>query len=336
MLVAAVALPAVGGAGMTVNAAADELVFSPGAREPPLAEKTTLLDANGKQFAQFYFENRESVKLDEVADVMKTAIVAIEDFRFYEHGAIDLEGTFRAAVKNVSGGGVVQGGSSITQQYVKLVLVNAAETKEEQAAAIAPTLSRKLNELRYALAIEEKYTKPEILERYLNISYYGAGAYGIQAASRRFFNKPASKLALWEAATLAGAVQNPSVTDPSAGKASRDRLLERRNIVLTGWPSSARSRRRRPRRPRRRSSASRTSRPPAAARRAPTRTSACTCGRRSRSTRTSARPASSARGCCSGAAWSSRRRSPRRRRRPRRRRSRSTSRPATSRSPRRR
>ncbi|MEV4749832.1 transglycosylase domain-containing protein [Streptosporangium sp. NPDC049248] len=234
VLVAAVALPAVGGAGMTVNAATNELRLLPEElKEPPLAEKTTLLDADGKQFAQFYFENRESVKLDQVADVMKTAIVAIEDTRFYEHGAIDLEGTFRAVVKNVSGGGVVQGGSSITQQYVKLVLVNAAETKEEQDAAIAPTLSRKLNELRYALAVEEKYTKSEILERYLNISYYGAGAYGIQAASRRFFDKPASKLTLWEAATLAGAVQNPSVTDPGAGKAARARLLERRNIVLS-------------------------------------------------------------------------------------------------------
>ncbi|GAA2998826.1 transglycosylase domain-containing protein [Streptosporangium longisporum] len=233
VLAAAVALPAVGGAGMTVNAATNELRLLPEPlKEPPLAEKTTLLDADGKQFAQFYFQNRESVKIDEVADIMKTAIVAIEDDRFYEHGAIDLEGTFRAAARNVSGGGVVQGGSSITQQYVKLVLVNAAETKEKQEAAQAPTLSRKLNELRYALYAEEKYTKSEILEKYLNISYYGAGAYGIQAASKRFFDKPASKLNLWEAATLAGAVQNPSVTDPDAGKAARTRLLERRNTVL--------------------------------------------------------------------------------------------------------
>ncbi|GAA2881139.1 transglycosylase domain-containing protein [Streptosporangium fragile] len=235
VLVAAVALPAVGGAGITVNATTDELRLLPEElKEPPLPEKTTLLDADGKQFAQFYFEegNRESVKLDQVADIMKTAIVAIEDYRFYEHGAIDLEGTFRAAVKNVSGGGVIQGGSSITQQYVKLVLVNSAETKEEQDAAQAPTLSRKLNELRYALAVEEKYTKSEILERYLNISYFGAGAYGIQAAAKRFFDKPASKLNLWEAATLAGAVQNPSMTDPSRGKAFRDRLLQRRNVVL--------------------------------------------------------------------------------------------------------
>ncbi|MBG0820234.1 penicillin-binding protein [Planomonospora sp. ID91781] len=233
VLVAAIALPAMGGAGVTVKSAIQELHLQPEElKEPPLPERTVLLDADGKQFAQFYYENRESVRLDQIADVMKTAIVAIEDYRFYEHGALDLEGTARAAVKNFTGGGVVQGGSSITQQYVKLVLVNSAETKEEQAAAQAPTLERKLNELRYALAIEEKYTKSEILERYLNISYFGAGAHGIQAASKRFFGKPASKLTLWEAATLAGAVQNPSVTDPNTGKAARARLLERRNTVL--------------------------------------------------------------------------------------------------------
>nr|WP_260407613.1 transglycosylase domain-containing protein [Planomonospora venezuelensis] len=218
---------------MTVQSATEELNLRPEElKEPPLPERTILLDKDGKQFAQFYFENRESVRLDQIADVMKTAIVAIEDFRFYEHGALDVEGTLRAAAKNFSGGGVVQGGSSITQQYVKLVLFTAAESKEEQEAAIAPTFSRKLNELRYALAIEEKYTKSEILERYLNISYFGAGAHGIQAAAKRFFGKPASKLTLWEAATLAGAVQNPSRTDPNTGKDARQRLLERRNIVL--------------------------------------------------------------------------------------------------------
>ncbi|MEV4094536.1 transglycosylase domain-containing protein [Streptosporangium saharense] len=233
VLAAAVAFPAVGGAGLTVKSATEELHLLPEElKEPPLAEKTTLLDMNGKQFAQFYYENRESVKLDKVSDIMKTAIVAIEDFRFYEHGAIDPEGTLRAAVKNFAGGSI-QGGSSITQQYVKLVLVNAAETPEEQSAAIEQTLERKLNELRYALAIEEKYTKSEILERYLNIAYFGAGAHGIQAAAKRFFGKPASKLNLVEAATLAGAVQNPNRTDPNVGKASRERLLERRNIVLS-------------------------------------------------------------------------------------------------------
>ncbi|MGV9774068.1 transglycosylase domain-containing protein [Streptosporangium sp. NPDC003464] len=216
-----------------MNSTTEELHLLPEElKEPPLPEKTTLLDADGKQFAQFYYENRESVTLDQVADIMKTAIVSIEDFRFYEHGPIDIEGTFRAAVKNATGSGGIQGGSSITQQYVKQVLFNSAETEEEREAAIAPTFSRKLNELRYAMAIEEKYTKAEILERYLNISYFGASGYGIQAASKRFFGKPAAKLNLWEAATLAGAVQDPNGTDPNGGKAKQRLLLQRRNIVL--------------------------------------------------------------------------------------------------------
>ncbi|MCG5215257.1 penicillin-binding protein [Streptosporangium sp. KLBMP 9127] len=218
---------------MTIRAATEELQLTPEELdEPPLPEKTVLLDKSGKQFAQFYFQNREVVKLDDVAPVMREAIVAIEDFRFYEHGPIDIEGTARALMKNLSTGGVTQGGSSITQQYVKLVLFNKAETKAEQAAAIETSISRKLNELRHAMAIEEKYSKNQILERYLNISYFGAGAYGIQAASKRFFDKPASDLTLSEAATLAGAVQNPSRTAPDVGKASRERLLDRRNIVL--------------------------------------------------------------------------------------------------------
>src|SRR5690606_22125042 len=152
--------------------------------------------------------------------------------RFYEHGPLDLEGTARALIKNIVSGGVTQGGSSITQQYVKQVLYNKAETEEEKAAAVAPTLSRKLTEIRYAMAIEQKYTKDEILERYLNIAYFGAGAYGIEAAAKRFFGKHASQLNLAEAATLAGAVQNPNATDPNRGKRFRDRLLARRNVVL--------------------------------------------------------------------------------------------------------
>ncbi|MCT9932375.1 penicillin-binding protein [Planotetraspora sp. A-T 1434] len=233
LLAAAIALPGVGGAGVTVKSATEALRLAPeDLAEPPLPEKTTLLDANGKQIAQFYYQNRESVPLDKVAPIMRKAIVAIEDFRFYEHGALDLEGTSRALIKNLTRGGVTQGGSSITQQYVKQVIFNKAETDEEKAAAIAPTFSRKLNEIRYAMAIEKKYSKDEILNRYLNIAYFGASAYGIEAAAKRFFGKHASDLNLSEAATLAGAVQNPNATDPNLGKDNRQRLLERRNVVL--------------------------------------------------------------------------------------------------------
>ncbi|HEX4812315.1 MAG TPA: transglycosylase domain-containing protein [Nonomuraea sp.] len=233
VLAAAVALPAVGGAGMGAKSAVEALDLKPEELdEPPLPERTILQDSDGKEIGRFYYENRQSVSLDQVAPIMREALIAIEDFRFYQHGPIDVEGTARALVKNMTNGGVMQGGSSITQQYVKQVLVNKAETPEEQAAAIAPTLSRKLAELRYAMAIERKYAKDQILEKYLNIAYFGAGAHGIQAAARRFFDKPASKLSLVEAATLAGAVQNPARTDPNVGPESRERLLQRRNLVL--------------------------------------------------------------------------------------------------------
>ncbi|GAA0363031.1 transglycosylase domain-containing protein [Microbispora corallina] len=218
---------------MTVKSATETLRIAPeDLAEPPLPEKTTLLDADGKPIAQFYFQNRESVPLEKIAPIMQKAIVAIEDFRFYSHGALDLEGTSRALVKNLTTGGVTQGGSSITQQYVKQVLLNAAETKEDQLKAIEPTFSRKLKEIRYAMAVEQKYSKNEILNRYLNIAYFGAGSYGIEAASKRFFGKHASDLDLAQAATLAGAVQNPNATDPNVSKASRERLLARRNVVL--------------------------------------------------------------------------------------------------------
>ncbi|WP_240197706.1 transglycosylase domain-containing protein [Nonomuraea lactucae] len=233
VLTAAIALPAVGGAGVTAKAAMEELNLKPeDLPEPPLPERTLLRDAKGKTIAQFYYENRQSVPLDKVAPIMRTALISIEDFRFYEHGPIDVEGTARALLKNMSSGGVSQGGSSITQQYVKQVLLNSAETPEEQAAAIAPTVSRKIKELRYAMAIEKKYAKDQILEKYFNIAYFGAGAHGIQAAARRYFDKPASELSLVEAATLAGAVQNPNRTDPNVSKKSRQLLLDRRNVVL--------------------------------------------------------------------------------------------------------
>ncbi|WP_369407244.1 transglycosylase domain-containing protein [Microtetraspora malaysiensis] len=233
VLAAALALPAVGGTGAAILTASDGLnLKAADLKEPPLAEKTTVLDARGNQIAQFYEEYREVVPLDKVADLMQKAIVAIEDYRFYEHGAIDLEGTARAMAKNLSSGGVSQGGSSITQQYVKQVLLNTAVSKEDKNAALAPSYARKLNELRYAMAVEQKYSKDQILEKYLNIAYFGAGANGVQAAAKRFFGVNASELNLAQAATLAGAVQMPNSTDPEAGRKAQKQLLKRRNVVL--------------------------------------------------------------------------------------------------------
>ena len=114
---------------------------------------------------------------------MVKAIVAIEDYRFYDHGALDLKGTLRAFVTNQANGGSVQGGSSITQQMVKQTLLYQAETDEERKAATEETYARKIRELRYAIAFEKNHTKDWILERYLNIAYFGDGAFGV--AGRR-------------------------------------------------------------------------------------------------------------------------------------------------------
>ena len=118
--------------------------------------------------------------------------VAIEDERFYEHGGIDPEGILRAGLADIEAGEVVEGGSTITQQLVKLTRIEAAENPDEVAAAQEETKARKVEELRYAIWVEEHLTKDEILERYLNTAYYGDGAYGIQAAARHYFSVNAS------------------------------------------------------------------------------------------------------------------------------------------------
>ncbi|MEV0613096.1 transglycosylase domain-containing protein [Nonomuraea sp. NPDC050404] len=233
LLVAAIAIPAVGGAGIGLVAAAEEINLKPlDLTEPPPAEVTIVQDAKGGEIARFYEEYREVVGSEEISETMKTAVVAIEDFRFYQHGAIDIEGTLRALATNLQSGRMSQGGSSITQQYVKQVLYNSAGTQEERNAAVEASYARKLNELRYAMGVEKKYSKDQILAKYLNIAYFGAGAYGVEAAAKRFFGVSAADLTLPQAATLAGAVQDPNATDPNLGKKQRERLLNRRNVVL--------------------------------------------------------------------------------------------------------
>ncbi|MBB4913238.1 transglycosylase domain-containing protein [Streptosporangium saharense] len=232
-VVAGLALPAVGGAGFGLISATNEINLAPEELvEPPPAEVTVVEDAKGKPIARFYEQYREVVELDQIAPIMKTAIISIEDYRFYEHGPIDIEGTIRALARNLQAGGVAQGGSSITQQYVKQVLLNAADTEADKNKALEASYARKLKELRYAMAVEKKYTKDQILAKYLNIAYFGAGAYGVEAAAKRFFGVRADALSLAQAATLAGAVQDPNATDPNLGKKQRERLLKRRNVVL--------------------------------------------------------------------------------------------------------
>jgi membrane peptidoglycan carboxypeptidase len=194
-----------------------------------LPQKTKIVDANGNLIASIYDENRINVPLTQISRTMVKAIVSIEDSRFYQHGALDLKGTLRALITNQASDATVQGGSSITQQMVKLTLVSQAQTKAEREAAIDDTYARKIRELRYAIAFEEKYSKDWILEQYLNLAYFGDGAFGVQAAARHYFNKNAKDLNLRESALLAGLVKNPTGYDPtnSPGEAKR-----RRNVVL--------------------------------------------------------------------------------------------------------
>ena len=193
--------------------------------------------------------------ISEVAPVMRKAVIAIEDSRFYEHGGIDLRGTLRAFVNNQSGEDV-QGGSTLTQQYVKQVLLEAAanikdekKRAEAQKAATAQSYTRKLRELRYAVALEEKYTKEQILERYLNIAYFGAGAYGVEAAAKRYFSTHARDLTLaaGRAARRHRAAADGVRPDPQPGA----RRWPAATSCSTGWPRSGwrpsrRSTRRRP------------------------------------------------------------------------------------------
>jgi membrane peptidoglycan carboxypeptidase len=173
--------------------------------------------------------NRQPVSYNQISPNMLTAIVAIEDNRYWQHGAIDFQGTLRAVVNDLEGNSV-QGGSSIAQQYVKgvLVLANLGNPAAEQAA-IAGNLDRKYTELRMALDVAHKMSKEDILAGYLNDAYFEEGAWGIEAAAETYFGVRASHLSLTQAALLAGIVENPSAYDPVTNPAN---ALARRNVVL--------------------------------------------------------------------------------------------------------
>lgn len=227
---AAIALPFVGGVGAGARNLAQAFENLPDDMEtPPLAQRTLILAADGSPLATLYYQNRVEVPLTAVSPAMRQAIVAIEDARFLDHHGFDIRGAVRALARNTSAGGVTQGASTLTMQYVKNVLVNQATNAEELQAARGQSTVRKLREVRFALALERRFDKAEILERYLNIVYFGAGAYGVEAASRRYFSKTAAELTLPEAATLAGIVQQPVAFDPLRNP---ELSQKRRNVVL--------------------------------------------------------------------------------------------------------
>jgi membrane peptidoglycan carboxypeptidase len=229
ILVAAIFIPGTALFASTANNLSNDIVDLPlQLDDQPSAQTTRLLASNGDLIAYFYEENRQDIPLAKISPLMQDAILSIEDARFYEHGALDLKGTLRALVNNASEG-QTQGGSSITQQLVKLTLVSQATTKKQRLAAIKKSTARKIRELKLAIEYEETHTKKEILERYLNLAYFGDSAYGISAAAYHYFSVSPAKLNVRQAATLAGLVKNPVEFDPGVYP---EKALARRNTVL--------------------------------------------------------------------------------------------------------
>ncbi|MDO5044885.1 MAG: transglycosylase domain-containing protein [Coriobacteriia bacterium] len=184
------------------------------------AEPTKILDADGNLIAQLYLQNRETVGNEDVVDWVKKATVDVEDVRFYSHKGVDPQGIARAAYITLSGQGT-EGASTITQQLVRNTVLSDEQFEQ--------TLRRKVREAYIALELEKQYNKDEILMMYLNTIYYGAGAYGIEAASQTYFGKSADELDLAESALLAGVPNSPSAFDPTK---HLDASIERRNLVL--------------------------------------------------------------------------------------------------------
>ncbi|WP_239310993.1 MULTISPECIES: transglycosylase domain-containing protein [unclassified Frankia] len=233
VLLAFMAVPFVALVGLTAKGGADSFLELPAnLTVPPLPQASRILDSQGNVIGYLRGEqDREIVTIDQVPMVMRQAIIDIEDSRFYEHTGLDYKGLIRAYVTNQESGSVTQGGSTLTQQYVKNVLLQAATTRETKDAATEQTVKRKLREARYALYLEDHLSKDQILERYLNIAYFGDGAYGVQTAAKHYFNVDVSRLTLPQAAMLAGLVKNPTaynpVLHPQAATIRRDIVLER-------------------------------------------------------------------------------------------------------------
>jgi penicillin-binding protein 1A len=181
---------------------------------------TQLFARDGSVYANFARERRVMLKESEISQVMEQAVLASEDSNFFRHGGIDAMGVLRAAVTDVKAGRVVEGASTITMQLARSLFLSRERTWR-----------RKIEEAFVAVELEKNYSKPQILTLYLNLVNLGHGNYGVEAASRYYFGKPAAKLTLPEAATLAGIIPAPSryspYRTPDQVKRNRDRVLRR-------------------------------------------------------------------------------------------------------------
>ncbi|WP_433222473.1 transglycosylase domain-containing protein [Dactylosporangium sp. CS-047395] len=233
LVIAGAVFPAVLVSGLAAKAGADTFEGLPTDIDVLPSPQITYVYANdGKTtLAMMYDENRRDVKLVDVAQVMQQAMVAAEDNRFYEHSGVDAKGVFRAFVANKAAGGTEQGASTLTMQYVRQAIAYSARTPQEVVDATDKTNIRKVREIRYAVALEKKLSKREILERYLNIAPFGHGAYGVYAAAHVYFEKDPKDLTLAESALIAGLVKAPGTMDPATEKGLPE-ALKRQKYVL--------------------------------------------------------------------------------------------------------
>jgi penicillin-binding protein 1A len=202
---------------------------------PPLAETTMLLDRRGNEVAALHAEvDRVLIPFTQMPLSLRRAVVAVEDADFYRHDGLDKLAVMRAAWTNVTSGSMSQGGSTITQQYVKNVLTGSEHS-----------LTRKVREAILAVKLEHTMSKREILGGYLNTVYFGHGAYGVQSAARTYFNRDARELTLAQSATLAGLIAAPSARDPfdHPGEARRSRDLALERMAEVGSIGTERARR---------------------------------------------------------------------------------------------
>ncbi|MCI7551805.1 MAG: penicillin-binding protein [Arcanobacterium sp.] len=229
---AATAIPAIAAAGTATNALThlfEDVPTDIDFTQP--SEQSRIVASDGSLIANFYAENRIVVDSESISPLIKDAAVSIEDERFYEHNGVDAQGIIGAAINNVTGGNLA-GGSSITQQYVKNALIEEGRINDDNVAiakATETSLARKLNEARFAIALENKLTKDEILTAYLNIAQFGPSQWGVESASRYFFGVSAKDVTLPQAAMLAGVTQAPARWDPV--KNPEDAKI-RRDVVL--------------------------------------------------------------------------------------------------------
>lgn len=232
LLAAAAMLPAIGIVGIAARDAANTFNTLPVSQLGTAPARSAIYDSQGHVITYLYPNDiyRVPVNYDQISPVMRNAIVAIEDNTFYTQGALDPRATVRALLSN-SGGGQLQGASTLAQQYVKNVrLLQAGNNVSEQLAAVYPDLKRKIQQLRIAANVEHQMSPDQLLAAYLNVAYFNNHAWGIQVAAQVYFSEPASRLNLTQAALLAGIVQSPTAYNPVAHPAA---ARFRRNVVLS-------------------------------------------------------------------------------------------------------